>query len=230
MQQFFDFPITPSFGFDSFITCAGNASALGLARRVADPNDPEKLIYLHGPSGCGKTHLLSSIAGTGFPCITLRDTFTPDLIMSTFSNCNGMAIDDLHLMPPCHELRRALWQLFNEFHTSGRIIAMSGLIPPRDLDNLDEHLTSRLLWGFVVRLDTTDDESRSMILKKVADDRQIILPGEVIDYLLATASRDAGDLIKSFQKLYSSSMTQKRRITVQLAREIRVAESLEEST
>jgi chromosomal replication initiator protein len=221
MQQYFDFPVTPSFSFDSFVPCEGNAAALRFALRIADPSDSESLLYLYGPSGSGKTHLLRSIAGSNFPYLSLREPITPELLVSTFCAAGGLVVDDLQNMPDDPDLRRALWQLFNEFHTSGRTIVMAGAPPPRDLTNMDDHLTSRLLWGLVARLDTSDDSSRRMIIKKVADDHQIRIPDDVVDYILATTSREVGALITFFQQLYCFSMAEKRRITMQLAREVR---------
>jgi len=221
MQQFFDFPVSPRFSFDSFVPCDGNSAALRFALRIADPSDSETLLYLYGPSGSGKTHLLRSIAGSTFPCLSLREPLTPEQLVSTFSAAGGLVVDDLQSMPDDPDLRRALWQLFNEFHTSGRTIAMAGSAPPRDLVNLDDHLTSRLLWGLVAHLDTSDDHSRRMIIKKVADDHQIRIPDDVIDYILATTSREVGDLIRFFHLVYRFSMAEKRRITLPLAREVR---------
>jgi chromosomal replication initiator protein len=221
MQQFFEFPVTPSFSFDSFVPCEGNSAALRFALRVADSSDSETLLYLYGPSGSGKTHLLRSIAGSEFPYLSLREPTSPERLVSTFDKAGGLVVDDLQAMPDDSDLRRALWQLFNEFHTSGRTIAMAGSSSPRDLANMDDHLTSRLLWGLVARLDTSDDSSRRMIIKKVADDHQIRVPDEVVDYILATTSREVGALITFFQQLYRFSMAQKRRITLPLAREVR---------
>ncbi len=221
MQQFFDFPVSPSFSFDSFVPCEGNIAALRFALRVVDPSDSECLLYLYGPSGSGKTHLLRSIAGNSFPYLSLREQVSPERLVSTFSTAAGLVLDDLQNMPDDPDLRRALWQLFNEFHTSGRTIAMAGATPPRELSTMDDHLTSRLLWGLVARLDTSDDSSRRMIIKKVADDHQIRIPDEVVDYILATTSREVGALITSFHQLYRFSMAEKRRITLPLAREVR---------
>jgi chromosomal replication initiator protein len=221
MQQFFDFPVTPSFSFDSFVACEGNAAALKFAQRIADPSDCECLLYLFGPPGSGKTHLLRSIAAGNFPYLSLTEPVSPEQIESTFRTAGGLVVDDLHNMPDDPDLKRALWQLFNEFHTSGRTIAMAGSPPPRELTTIDEHLTSRLLWGLVARLDTSDDVSRRMIIKKVADDHQIRIPDEVVDYVLATTSREVGALITCFHQLYRFSMAEKRRITLPLAREVR---------
>ncbi len=221
MQQFFEFPVIPSFSFDSFVSCEGNGAALKFALKIADPADSESLLYLYGPSGSGKTHLLSSIAGSSFPYFSFREPVSPERLVSMFSAAGGLVVDDLQDIPDDPDLKRALWQLFNEFHTSGRTIAMAGATPPRELSTLDDHLTSRLLWGLIARLDTTDDSSRRMIIKKVADDHQIRIPDDVVDYVLATTSREVGALITAFKQLYRFSMAEKRRITLPLAREVR---------
>ena len=221
MQQFFDFPIIQSFSFDSFVPCEGNAAALRFALRIVDPSDSECLLYLYGPLGSGKTHLLRSIAGNNFPYLSLREPTTPEQLVSIFSNAGGLVVDDLQNIPDDPDMRRSLWQLFNEFYTSGRTIAMAGSTPPRELANMDDHLTSRLLWGLVAQLDTSDDNSRRMIIKKVAEDHQIRIPDDVVDYILATTSREVVALITFFNQLYRFSMAEKRRITLPLAREVR---------
>ncbi|HIJ97230.1 MAG TPA: DnaA regulatory inactivator Hda [Desulfuromonadales bacterium] len=223
MQQFFDFPVVPTFSFAGFVPCEGNAAALRFAGRVADPNDSENLLYLHGPSGSGKTHLLKAVAGQRFPYLSLRGVTDPQLILSLFSTAEGLVVDDLHEMPDQPDLRGVIWQLFNDYHSSGRTIAMAGLHPPRQLSNLDDHLTSRLLWGLVAHLDASDDGSRRMILKKVADDRQVRISDDIVEYILATTSREVGALIGAFEQLYRYSMAEKRRITLPLARELREA-------
>jgi chromosomal replication initiator protein len=60
-----------------------------------------------------------------------------------------------------------------------------------------------------------------MIIKKVAEDHQIRIPDDVVDYILATTSREVVALITFFNQLYRFSMAEKRRITLPLAREVR---------
>ena len=96
---------------------------------------------------------------------------------------------------------------------------MAGLYPPRELPYIDDHLVSRLLWGLVARVDASDDHSRMMILKKIADDRQVRVPDDVVDYILITTSREVGELIKTFETIYRLSLAEKRKITMALAKE-----------
>jgi chromosomal replication initiator protein len=98
---------------------------------------------------------------------------------------------------------------------------MAGLYPPRELPYLDDHLISRLLWGLVARVDVSDDHSRQMILRKIAADRQVRIPDDVIDFILMTTSREVGDLIAAFESLYRCSMASKRKISLPLARDSR---------
>ena len=231
MQQFFEFPVTSLCTFDSFVVCDGNAGALQFARRIADPDDPENLLYIYGPAGSGKSHLLQAIGqvmgGSSrwpVPCLSFREPATADDVCGRFAQAEALIVDDLHLMPDDGGLRAALWQVFNDFHSSGRKIVMAGLYAPRELPYLDDHLVSRLLWGLVARLDVSDDHSRQMILKKIAADRQVRIPDDVVDFILMTTSREVGDLISAFEAVFRLSMELKRRITLPLAREARERE------
>jgi chromosomal replication initiator protein len=57
-----------------------------------------------------------------------------------------------------------------------------------------------------------------MILRKIASDRQVLIPDDVVDYILMTTSREVGDLIAAFETLYRYSMASKRKISLPLAR------------
>jgi chromosomal replication initiator protein len=224
MQQFFEFPVTSDYSFDNFVVCDGNAGALQFARRIADPDDSENLLYIHGPAGSGKTHLLKAIGRSMGPDVvyfSCRESFTADDLCWRFAHSGALIVDDLHHIPDNGDMRAALWQLFNDFHSTGRTIVMAGQFAPRELPYLDDHLISRLLWGLVARVDVSDDHSRQMILKKIAADRQVRITDDVVDFILMTTSREVGDLISAFDMVYRLSMELKRKITLPLAREAR---------
>lgn len=224
MQLFFDFPVTPDYSFNSFVACNGNHTALEFVKRVMDPQSGENLVYLYGDSGSGKTHLLSAVGkgyGAELPVIPveLLTTENCDELVSRVSPHPALLLDNLHLLRDHSSLRTAIWQLFNDFYESGRKIIATATLPPKELDSLDEHLKSRFMWGLVARLDISDDDSRRMILKKLADDRQIILPDDVIDYLLLRLPRDIPSLANAVETLKQQSFATQKKISLKLTRE-----------
>lgn len=237
MQLVFDFPVTPKYSFDNFVICAGNETACRFARRLTDESGSENLLYLHGPSGSGKTHLLMAIGAcfagraglAAVPCISFKDVDEiyhgeypaeeVSRLAERFRGAPALIVDDLHLIPDQQSVRVELWQLFNDFYQAGRPIAITGLNPPNELPTLDGHLTSRLLWGLVARTDISDDDSRRRIMQKLADDRQIILPADVVDYLLMHVRRDVPSLVAALDAITRYAFSAKRKITLRLARE-----------
>lgn len=225
MQQILDFPVQHRYDFESFIPCSGNATALEFARRVTNPEEPEKLLYLYGPPGSGKTHLLHAIS-TSLPdgCQVLSGpeiaVMARQSLADTVDHCHALLVDDIDKLPDDPALRNILWEGFNRCYNSGRLIVFSGGCPPKELSNLDDHLISRLLWGLVAQMDVSDDRSRSMILAKLAADWQVAMPDDVTVYLLSVLPRDVDSLLSGFSRLYKHSMATQRKISQKLAREL----------
>jgi len=223
MQLVFDFPIIPEYSFENFVTCSGNQTALVFAQRVVTGISGENLLYLHGDDGAGKTHLLTAMGRElGAPVIPVEqlaaDSFAD--VFTGFRQLPALLLDDLQLLADDNDLRVALWQLFNDFYSSGRKIAAAATLPPKELETLDPHLKSRFLWGLVAKLDISDDESRRMILQKLADDRQIILPEEVSSYLLVHLPRAIPLLAEAIDRIKHHSFATQRKITLKMAREV----------
>jgi chromosomal replication initiator protein len=237
MQLVFDFPPKTRYTFDNFVVCTGNRAAYHFARQLAEGAGNENLLYLYGPSGCGKTHLLASVGsllsfqtGQSAPCLSFRDidqlyqgkypTEGATLLRERFAGAPALLIDDIHLIPDNDGIRVEVWQLFNDFYGAGKKILVTGLYPPKELPHLDDHLISRLLWGLVAGMDITDDESRRMILAKLAEDRQVILPDDVAEYILKNVRRDVPSLLDALEKISRYALSESRKISLRLAREV----------
>ena len=225
-QQILELCVPPHYGFETFIPCSSTLTALEFARRCADPADPEKLLYLYGPGGSGKTHLLHAIgrqvAGPDcqvFSCADMQPENTGKLL-EEMSDLPALLLDDLDRLPDSATLRTMLWEAFNRQHTARRPLALAGRSAPRELHNLDEHLTSRLLWGLVASLELSDDRARQMLIGKLAHDRQIRMPEEVAAWLLTMLPRDAEALVAASDELYRAALATGRKITLKLAREL----------
>jgi chromosomal replication initiator protein len=229
MQLIFDFPVVPRFTFENFVVCGGNNTAFRFAQKMAG-DGTENLLYVYGPDGSGKTHLLTALSnqidgryfsfrdiGTLYPGGSFPEEASR--LADHFDGAAALVLDDLHMMPDNQDLRVEVWELFNAYYISGRKIALAGLTAPKELPHLDGHLTSRLLWGLVARMDVSDDESRRMILKKLAEDRHMALPDEVIEQMLLRVRRDIPSLVYALETINRYAIATKRKITLRLAKE-----------
>jgi chromosomal replication initiator protein len=243
MQQVFEFPINPKYSFANFVVCGGNRTAFQFARRLVEGNGEESLLYIYGPPGSGKTHLLMALGGSfavfcrdtgtvsssSVPCVSFKNidelyrgeypAEAVSKLAERFRDAPALLVDDIHLIPDNENIRVELWQVFNDFYQAGKKIVVTGLYPPKELPHLDAHLISRLLWGLVARIDVSDDDSRRMIMKKLAEDRQVILPDDVVEYMLLHVRRDLPSLIEALEKTSRFALAVKRKITVRLAKE-----------
>ena len=237
MQLIFDFPVNAKFGFDNFVVCAGNKTAYHFARQLAEGDGTENLLYIYGSTGSGKTHLLTAMANSicsaaglaTIPSLSFKNidelyrgsypAEETSKLAECFRDAPALLVDDIHLIPDNVNIRVEMWQLFNDFYTAGKKIAITGLHPPKELPHLDGHLTSRLLWGLVAKLDISGDESLSMILQKLAEDRQVSLPAEVIDHLLIHIRRDIPSLLNALEQIRRHALATKRRISLRQAKE-----------
>lgn len=225
-QQILELSVPPHYDFNTFIPCSNTLTALEFARRCADPADPEKLLYLYGPGGSGKTHLLHAmgrqLAGPDYRVFSCTE-MQPEQAGQLLEEMSGLPIlllDDLDRLPDAASLRTMLWEAFNRQYTARRPLALAGRPAPRELHNLDDHLTSRLLWGLVASLELSDDRARQMLIEKLAHDRQIRMPDEVAAWLLTVLPRDAEALVAASDQLYRAALATGRRITLKLAREL----------
>ncbi|HET6420568.1 MAG TPA: DnaA/Hda family protein [Geobacteraceae bacterium] len=242
MQLVFEFPINPKFTFENFVVCGGNRTAFQFARLVLEEAG-DSLLYVYGPPGSGKTHLLMAMgdclvnrgievqnacSGT-IPCLSCGNideiykgeypAESVSKLAEKFRDAPALLIDDIHLVPDNENVKVEIWQVFNDFYNAGKKIVVTGLHPPRELSNLDGHLTSRLLWGLVAKMDVSDDDSRRMILKKLSGDLQVIVPDDVAEYLLLHVRRDLPSLIEALESISRFALSSGRKITVRLARE-----------
>ncbi len=236
MQLVFDFPATPRYTFDNFVVCDGNRAANLFARKLAGNDGTENLLYVYGPPGSGKTHLLAAVANClsspvapapMISCREIQQIYSGDysaervsLLGERFQGAQALLLDDIHLLPDNANLKVEIWQLFNDFYDSGRRIMITGLAPPKELPGLDDHLISRLLWGLVARVDINDDDSRRMILAKLAEDMQVIVPSDVAEYVLKHVRRDVPSLRGALEQIGRFALAEGRKVTLRLAREV----------
>lgn len=173
--------------------------------------------YFWGESGSGKSHLLEAVrAGLHEQGARLgwlhADLAEPPVFEDSWS---AVLLDDVERYTAVQQ--QAAFNWFVNAQSLQRGVVAAGALPPADLP-LREDLRTRLGWGHVFHLQLPSEAERRTVLRQAADARGVLLPDEVLDYMLHRFSRDLGSLMELLTQLDGYALQTQRAITIPLIR------------
>lgn len=213
-----------NYTFDNFIIGPSNRFAHAAALNVA--NNPGKVynpLFIYGHSGLGKTHLLSAIKNEikmeypNFNIIyTSGEHFTNELINclrtktnyafhEKYRNCDVLLVDDIQFIADKESTQEEFFHTFVALRDAGKQIVLTSDRPPKEMLTLQERLLTRFESGLIADITPPSLETRMAIVKRKADDLDIVLSDEVITFLADNIKRNVRQLegavkkIKAFQ-------------------------------
>jgi chromosomal replication initiator protein len=231
-------PLNERYLFDRFVVGTNNQLAAAACRAVAEaPARMYNPLFIYGGVGLGKTHLMHAIGHA----LLARDPskrvayisserFTNDLIASIqegrmaefrrrYREIDLLLIDDVHFLGEKERTQEEFFHTFNALHDAQRQIVMTSDRPPKEIPGLEERLVSRFEWGLVTDIKPPDLETRVAILRKKADEDQIALADEVLEFIARNCRSNVRELEGAIIKLLAYSSLTRREITIELARE-----------
>ncbi len=210
--------------FEDFVSGPNDAVVEALKHMPAEPGSS---IFLFGDEGSGKTHLLNALCyetrerqGRAF-YLTLK-RLPKDAIASLqgLEKLDLVCVDDLHVIAGDEAWEEALFHCFNRIReANGRLLVSSR----KRLSALDlglPDLASRLAWGLRLPLLPLADNDKLAVIILHSKALGWSLPEDVQQYLLKHHNRSMAALIQTVENLHQAALTNKRRITVPLAREV----------
>lgn len=173
--------------------------------------------YLWGEEGTGKSHLLEAVRASLREQGALVGWLHPDINEPPpfDERWGAVMMDDVQHYSPVQQ--QAAFNWFINAQTLRRGVVAAGTLPPADLP-LREDLRTRLGWGHVFQLHLLDEPARRAVLRKAADAKGLVLPEEVIDYVLHRFSRDLGSLMELLDHLDGYALRTQRALTIPLVR------------
>jgi len=173
--------------------------------------------YLWGEHGSGKSHLLQAVRAALREQGALVGWLHPGIgEPPPFDERWGaIMMDDVQDYSPVQQ--HAAFNWFVNAQTLQRGVVAAGALPPADL-SLREDLRTRLGWGHVFQLQLLGESDRRAVLRQAADARGLLLPEEVIDYVLHRFSRDLGSLMELLDHLDDYALRTQRALTIPLVR------------
>ena len=159
------------------------------ARAVAEsPAVKFNPLFIYGNSGLGKTHILHAIGNYIWEHKTSNinivyvtcEQFTNDFVeavrisrekgMDAFHNkyrqADVLLIDDIQFISHKKGVQEEFFNTFNDLYQAGKQIIISSDRPPKEIETLEERLSSRFEGGLTQDIQPPDFETRLLIIQK----------------------------------------------------------------
>lgn len=230
--------LNPRYTFDTFVVGDNNRHAHAACVAVAEaPAEAFNPLFLYGGVGLGKTHLMHSVGHYVLQhnknmkvLYVTSETFTNELIealkknkmedfRNKYRNIDLLLLDDIQFIIGKESTQQEFFHTFNVLHEAGKQIVISSDKAPKEIENLEDRIKSRLEWGLPVDIQSPDYETRMAILRKRADHDHITIPDEVIQYIASNIVSNIRELEGALNKINVFSKLDNTPITVEFAKD-----------
>lgn len=216
-----ELPHRPALGRDDFLVAACNQEAV--AWLDLWPSWPGPGLVVHGPTGCGKTHL-AEVWRARSGAVQLAVDRLADAALGGLDIAQGAVVEDIDGVAEHEDRERALLHLYNRIAERRAGLLLTGEAPPIQLKIALADLRSRLLALPSVAVGAPDETLVEAVLVKQFADRQLRVPPDVVAYIVPRLERSFAAATRLVSALDRAALSERRNITVALAREVMRAE------
>jgi chromosomal replication initiator protein len=239
----FESHLDPHYTFDTFVEGKSNQLGKAAAMQVAlNPGRIYNPLLLYGGTGLGKTHLMHAAGNlmlannAGMRVLYQRsEQFFSAMIKALnnkiagsraidefkqrYRSVDALLIDDIQFFAGKDRTQEEFFHTFNALFEGKQQIILTCDRYPREVENLEPRLTSRLGWGLSVAIEPPDFETRAAILLAKAENRAIELPEDVALLIARRMRSNVRDLEGALNTLAARANFMRRSITAEFAQE-----------
>ena len=224
--------------FENFVVGKSNNYAYAAAKSVAEnPGKSYNPLFIYGKSGLGKTHLLKAIENEmrrrnpqANIIYTTCENFTNDLVYhirtkntyefhNKYRNADALMVDDIQFIAGKESFEEEFFHTFNAIHEYGKQIVLTSDRPPNELQIFQERLKQRFEWGLMADIQPPDFETRVVILMNKADQYEIKISNEVVEFLASELKNNVRQLESAVKKIKAICSLTNSEPTLDVAKE-----------
>lgn len=136
-----------------------------------------------------------------------------------FSHCDVLAIDNLDAIAGNSDWESCFYRVINRCRGGDFRLLFSLSQKPDDLATCLDDFRSRLQWGLLLQLPSSNDDDIRQIMFKRARLLGIELSNDVISYLLTHHSRNLASQMTILHRLDDASLSHQRKVTIPLIKQ-----------
>jgi chromosomal replication initiator protein len=206
--------------FDNFVVGDGNELAFAACQAIAgQPGTKYNPLFLYGGVGIGKTHLLQAVGNT----IVTANPSAKVLYISTeqfvqefvdalrlrktadfagyYRTADVLIVDDVQFIAGKDKMQEEFFHTFNALHQANKQIIISSDKPPGEIPTLEDRLRSRFVGGMSIDMQNPDYETRCAIVQTKAQDHDMVLDQDVVEYLATNVQTNIRELEGALNQL-----------------------------
>lgn len=236
--------INQKYTFNSFIVGPNNNIAQAASLAVAEsPGEIYNPLFIYGGAGLGKTHLMHAIGNyiiNNNPnkkvLYASSEEFTNELVSiirndnqnqsaindfrEKYRSVDVLLIDDIQFIIGKERTQEEFFHTFNTLFLAKKQIVISSDKPPKDMELLEERLSSRFSNGLTVDIQKPEYETRLAILTKKAEIEHLNIPKEVFNYVVENITSNVRDLEGALTKIVAFSKLSNQNITLEFSENV----------
>jgi len=233
-----DSSLDPNYTFENFVEGKSNQLGKAAATQVAmNPGRAYNPLLLYGGTGLGKTHLMhaaGNLMRANKPDVKIlylrSEQFVSGMVRALqqkgmddfkrrFRSVDALLIDDIQFFAGKNTTQEEFFHTFNALFEGKQQIILTCDRYPKEVDNLEPRLKSRLGWGLSVAIEPPDFETRAAIVLAKAQAKGVDLPEDVAVLMAKRMRSNVRDLEGALNTLVARANFEGRKIGAEFAQE-----------
>ena len=230
--------LSPGFTFESFVEGKSNQLARAAATQVGEsPGKSYNPLFIYGGVGLGKTHLMHAIGNAMVArnsdarvAYVHSERFVGDMVRGlqhntisefkrSYRTLDALLIDDIQFFAGKERSQEEFFHTFNALLEGQRQIVLTCDRYPKEVNGLEERLTSRFGWGLTVSIEPPELETSVAILMSKAALEHVELPDEVAFFIAKRIRSNVRELEGALRRVIANSRFTGRAINLDFAKE-----------